>query len=267
MLTERELTVAGAGVCPSAATTLQSVRRASRLLLAAAGGGLSAREAVAMLSVSLPTAYHLLNSLASEGLLAREGDRYVLGPMATIIADGVGYDMRAPDRYIAALRGLVDRTGETAYLSAWRGDELRILSVIEGTRVVRVSGLAVGYSRDLHARTSARVLLAFADPQFSYQRLSNLRLRRLTPTTITSREELRRELKRIRATGIAVGRDEYVTGLTAASVPISENGAVMAAITVAAPSERFRATEPRLITALREAGVSASHTGRDVVSK
>ena len=220
-----------------------------------------------MLSVSLPTAYHLLNSLASEGLLAREGDRYMLGPMASLVADGVGYDMRAPDRQIAALRGLVNQTGETAYLSAWRDGELRILSVIEGTREVRVSGLVVGYSRDLHARTSARVLLAFAEPQFRHQRLSTLRMRRLTPSTITSREELRRELKRIRSTGIAIGRDEYVTGLTAASVPISENDAVVAAITVAAPSQRFCANQSRLITALRRAGVSASRACPDVVTK
>jgi IclR family transcriptional regulator, acetate operon repressor len=201
--------------------------------------------------------------LASEGLLAKEGTRdYVLGPLATVIADGVGRDLQAPARYTAALRALVEQVGETAYLSAWRSGELRILSVVEGTHLVRVTGLAVDYAKNLHARTSARVLLAYAEPRFAEDCLSGLRLRKLTPATITSRDQLRRDLAGIRATGIAIGRDEYVPGLTCASVPVMERGVIAAALTVAAPSDRFRATEPDLLAALAAAGRTASHDAR-----
>ncbi|ONH59118.1 hypothetical protein CcI49_18415 [Frankia sp. CcI49] len=242
-----------------AATTIQSARRATRLLVAVAmNGGLSARDAAAQFSLSLPTAYHLLNSLAVEGILTKEGSRYVLGPMAGIVADGIRRGARGPERYIATMRELAESTGETTYLSAWKEGEVRILEVVEGSHVMRVSGLVVGYSQNLHARTSARLLLAFADPQVQERRLDGLKLRRLTRATITSRSELNRDLERIRRDRVSVGRDEYVVGLTCASVPILENDGVVAAVTLAVPSSRFQENGSKLVAALRLAAADAS---------
>lgn len=206
----------------------------------------------------MPTAYHLLNSLASEGLLAKEsGSAYVLGPVAGAIADAVARDSRLPYRYWRALSDLVAATGETAYVSAWRAGEVRILGVVEGDQMVRVTGLSVDYAKNLHARTSARVLLAFADTDFRERQLARMRFRRLTPNTITSKDDLRRDLDRIRRAGLAMGRDEYVTGLTCISVPVLEHERVAAALTIAAPSERFERSQARLVRALRVAAGSA----------
>ena len=237
------------------------MRRAARLLLESArDGGVSAREAAERHGFSLPTGYHLLNSLASEGLLAKDRHgRYVLGPAAGVIAEAVHRDVRVPERYTAALRALVRETGETAYLSAWGRGELRILAVEEGSHMVRVTGLAVDYASNPHARTSARVLLACATPAVRQAHLADMRLRRLTPATITSRERLEQDLHRIAVEGIAIGRDEYVVGLTCASVAVVENGVATAALTIAAPTDRFRSTEPALTAALRVAGSRAAH--------
>jgi IclR family acetate operon transcriptional repressor len=242
-------------------TTIQSVRRAARLLLAAAReDGITARQAAERFSLSLPTSYHLLNSLASEGLLAKQTyGLYAIGPRASIIADAVDRDMRPRPEHLSSLRELAVRTDETAYLSAWRSGEVRIISMIESPQVVRAAALEVGYAKNLHARTSARVLLAFADPLFRANQIDRLKFRRLTPTTITTRTEFDRDLARIRSTGVAIGRDEYVPGLTCASVPIADADAVAAAFTIAVPSDRFNAAEPELIDALNSA---ASRAGR-----
>ena len=200
-----------------------------------------------------------VDSLASEGLLAKEAHGvYALGPLAGVIADAVDRDMRPRPEHLLALRELVDLTGETAYLSAWHGGEVRIISMIESSQVVRATGLEVGYAKNLHARTSARVLLAFADPLFRADQVSRLKLRRLTPTTITTRSEFDRDLARIRSSGVAVGRDEYVPGLTCASVPITDADVVSAAFTIAVPSDRFNAAEPALIDSLKAAAARAS---------
>jgi IclR family transcriptional regulator, acetate operon repressor len=252
--------VADSAVRQGASTTIQSVRRAAKLLVAVATQGrISARQASTEHSLTLPTAYHLLNSLASEGLLTKDRTGgYVLGPLASVIGEAVGRDIRPPQRHIDAMRKLVEASGETAYLTGWRSGEARILSVAEGTQMIRVSGMAVGYSHNLHARTSVRVLLAHADPQFRAEQVELMRLRRLTPKTITSREQLFRDLETIRSVGIAIGRDEYVRGLTCASAPIIENDQVVSVLTIAVPSDRFRESEESLVLALRSAAGFAS---------
>lgn len=219
---------------------------------------ITARDAAARLSVSLPTAYHLLNSLASEGLLTKEsGQAYVLGPLAGTIADAVARDTRAPAHLRRALDALVAATGETAYISAWRAGEVRVLDIVEGDNLVRVTGLSVDYAKNHHARTSARVLLAMAEPEFREQQLSRMKLRRLTQHTITDRTALRRDLERIREQGIAIGRNEYALGLTCISAPVVEFGVATAALTIAMPSDRFDRSGSRVVRALRAAASAA----------
>jgi DNA-binding IclR family transcriptional regulator len=217
----------------------------------------AARAVADDLGVSLPTAYHLLNTLASEGLLAKARDgRFVLGPVCGVIADAAARDLGVPEPWVGALRKLVATTGESGYLSAFRGDELKVLYAIEGTHLLRVTGMAVGYARNLHARTSGRLLLAFASNEARLQHLGTGRLRALTPNTITSRRRLEEEFAHIRRRHLAVGRDDYVDGMTSASVPIMEAGVVVAAVTIGVPSIRYAARERALLDALRRCAQS-----------
>ena len=62
-----------------------------RILLravATSADGLQAKEVARQFGLSLPTAYHLLNTLDSEGMLFKdERRRYLIGPKASVIAD------------------------------------------------------------------------------------------------------------------------------------------------------------------------------------
>src|SRR5690606_8701223 len=105
-------------------TRVRSVARGSRLLLLIArrAGGITASEAAKTLGVALPTAYHLLMTLVDEGLVARTAERrYVLGPRVAVLADGFLRDGDTPAYLTGPLRALAAETGETAYLTAWRG--------------------------------------------------------------------------------------------------------------------------------------------------
>jgi len=71
-------------------TRIRSVGRSARalLLVADSAAGCSATEVATRLGLAVPTAFHLLNTLVDEGLLAKERRRYFLGPAAGRIADG-----------------------------------------------------------------------------------------------------------------------------------------------------------------------------------
>jgi IclR family acetate operon transcriptional repressor len=243
-------------------TTIQSVSRASRLLFAVAAepDGLAAKAAAEQLGLSLPTTYHLLTTLVAEGLLAKDSRRrYVLGPRAGVIAAAVNRDNRAPEYYVAPLRDLAARTGETAYLSAWRSGAITVLSTVEGAHAVRVAGLSAGYRDNEHARASGKLLLAFASPADRDRLLNGSTLRRLTPATITDRSLLDAEFERIREEGLAYDRGEFYEGVECVSAPIIEGGTVVACYTVSTPADRFAADPQKIIDAVRAAGGAASN--------
>jgi DNA-binding IclR family transcriptional regulator len=244
-------------------TRIHSVSRASKILLAVAvsQNGLQAREVATRFDLALPTAYHLLATLTAEGLLHKdERRRYLLGPSAAVIAMAVGKDTSVPEYYLKPLRQLAAVTRETAYISAWRGGEIVVIATIEGAEAVRVAGLANGYGENIHARASGKLLLAFARDGVADEMLANMPLRKRTPNTITSRPELKRELRKIRQEGIAFDREEFLTGVKCVSAPIRQDGVVLACYTVSAPAERFTIRRDRIVGAL----LNAAHKASDI---
>src|SRR3954447_8853202 len=119
-------------------TQIQSVHRAATVLeLVGGNGGLRAAHIASRLDVPLPTVFHLLSTLTDVGLLDKLDDRrYQLGPRVGFLAEAFAAQVSAPEHLLTRLRELADRTGETAYLSAWRRGDATLLSIVEGQRAV-----------------------------------------------------------------------------------------------------------------------------------
>jgi DNA-binding IclR family transcriptional regulator len=224
-------------------TTIQSVSRASRLLLFVAENheGATAKEAAVALGLALPTTYHLLNTLVAEGLLAKDSRRrYSVGPKVGALSDAYLRDASVPEWLLLPLHQLAETTGETAYLAAWRRHEIRVLATVEGAHAVRVAGLHAGYYANGHARATGKLLLALARDEVREAYLQANPMTALTPRTITSRAELEHELERIRERGYAYDEEEFSEGVGCVAAAAIENDVVIAAYTVSAPAERFR---------------------------
>jgi IclR family acetate operon transcriptional repressor len=235
-------------------TSIQSVQRASRILLAIAGeqAGLTAQQVSVRFGLTLSTAYHLLSTLADERLLAKvEGRHYVLGPASGEIANAVARELRPPAEFVAALQRLADKTRETVFLTGWHLGALRIVETIEGAQSVRVAGLEVGFTGGIHARASSKLLLAFAEPNLREQVLEGYEFTKITTQTITTREEFDRELALIKKEGVARDRGEFDAGVYSVSAPIFLNGSVSDALAVSAPIGRFYEHEAEIVSALR----------------
>lgn len=243
-------------------TTIQSVSRASRILVAVAGvsGGLTAQQVSDRLGLGLSTAYHLLSTLADEGMLAKvEGRRYTLGRVLGEIAATIVRELRPPARYLRALDQVAESTGETAYLTGWHVGTITILATVEGAHAVRVAGLETGFTESVHARASGKLLLAFAEPAARDALMGTHELTRYTPATITDAARFDDELSHIRAAGEAHDREEYREGVRTLARPILEHGTVTAALAVSAPAARFEAHEEAIRSALADACARAQN--------
>jgi DNA-binding IclR family transcriptional regulator len=253
---------AAVSVATPAKTSVRSVARAARWLLwIAEHEGASATEVARAFEVPLPTVHHTLSTLAQEGLLEKDAARrYHMGPNVGVLSGSFVREQGVPSQWQRALAELASATGETAHLAAWRGGEIRILAGVEGSRAVRVPDIHIGAYAHAHARAAGKLLLALAPPA---QRDAYLALHpptRLTAKTITSPPALNTELERIRAAQYATDNEEFADGLACLSVPILEGGSVLGALSVAAPSQRFRAERALLLRAARDAAAQAARS-------
>jgi len=235
------------------ATTIQSVERAARIFLyVAEHPRVQASAIAAHFGLSGPTTHHLLTTLVQERLLRKDSSRrYELGVASERIVESALRQLRPSAELRSALVEFARRTGESCYLTAWRGDHLRIVAAVEGDQAVRVSGLVVGYSENIHARVGSRVMLAYADAELRDAALAGNTYTAVTPHTVRNREELDAALEQIRATGIAHDREQLQMGVYSISAPIFIDGHVKAALSLTSPIERFKANEAEYLAALR----------------
>jgi IclR family transcriptional regulator, KDG regulon repressor len=109
----------------------------------------------------------------------------------------------------------------------------------ESPGAVRMFG-RIGHRGPAYSTASGKVLLAFLPPQELELRLAGVRLVRRTPYTITSRDQLRAELTRIRARGWAENVNEAQMGFASVAAPIrNPAGEVVAALSVAGTAQQI----------------------------
>jgi IclR family pca regulon transcriptional regulator len=138
------------------------------------------------------------------------------------------------------LRHLRDRTGRTVSLAVLDGPEVFYLDHWRGWRQgqhgIDVT-LGPGTRRPAHCAAAGKVLLARLPEAEQHEVMAHLKLRRLTPKTLTRKTALRNELERIAGGAAAVEDEEGLTGrrALAASVPSGDERQV-AAVEIAVPA-------------------------------
>ncbi len=241
-------------------TRIASVSKAFAILdfVAAHPDGATATETAAALGIPVPTAYHLLNTLLDELALTKDTHRrYRLGPGIGALCNAY-ISQSEPAEYLRApLVALATTTGETAYLSAWRGGEIEVVATEEGSRAVRVAGVEPGTQGHAHARASGKVLLAHAPEALVDAYLARHPLKRLTANTICDETALREALRRTVDLGYATDEEELTEGVACVSTPVIARGTVIAAYTFSAPVARCNERRADVLAAALDAARSA----------
>lgn len=246
-------------------TRIRSVSRAATVLrqVARHPEGIGPTAVAAASGLAVPTTHHLLSTLCAEGLVARTAQRrYVLGPGIAVLAEAYARADVVPSWLMRPLRTLALSCGETAYVSAWRGEEIHVLASVEGGRAVRVASAERGPYRCPHARATGKLLLAFAPPERRRSVLGD-RLEAVTARTIVDRGELEAELAAIRSRGWSDDVEEFLDGVACVAAPALLEETVVATYTIAVPAHDIDRRRPDLLAAVHAAAATAVRTHQE----
>jgi DNA-binding IclR family transcriptional regulator len=196
------------------------------------------------LRLSKATVSRLLSTLLKHGYIDRtpDGSKYCLGVKLFYLGSIVAKTMKLREVALPIMYELRDATEETVHLNIVDGNQRLCIECVEGRHELKVT-THVGQRSPLHAGASAKVLLAYQDTETIEKILSRSRLSRITSTTITEPEKLRKELEEIRNRGYAVSRGERIHGVVALSAPVRDRtGSVVASLSVLVPETRAEAS-------------------------
>ena len=203
------------------------------------------------------TLHRILQALILEGLVLKDAydKNYRLGygllKLARILLENL--DLRDLSRDLLVL--LRDEIGEAVHLAAPEKDAVIYLEIIESNHPIGASG-KIGTNSLYHCSASGKVIAAFNNG-IRDRVLSNA-LPKLTNTTITSPEELERELLSVREQGFAINNQEEYADVCGIAVPIIDRrGQSIAAISISIPSYRFESEKVEKISAAMK--LTSSH--------
>src|SRR5882757_7077860 len=210
-------------------------------ILAANGPAMTLAELARRVDLPKSTALRLLAVLQRHRFVEREsstGD-YRLGLKLLELGSQAAAQFDFGDRAQPCLDRLMSSTGESVYLSVLDGAEVLAIARAESARTVRVP-LTAGLRTPAYCTANGKAILAFISATDLIARIGRRKMRAYTPNTLTTRAEIDREMKSIRAQGFAVDREEMEEGLKCIAAPVrNHTGSVVASVGILGPGFRI----------------------------
>jgi DNA-binding IclR family transcriptional regulator len=220
---------------------LQSVDRAVRIIEALAAGPATLSTIAATTGLSDATAMRYLGGLVSHGLVERDQvtRRYRIGMRMFVLGRSALGGRDFMTMATSVMTRLVEEFDETINLGARAGDDLVIVHAFESSQQIR-KGASVGEKDNWHSSGLGKAILSTLPDAEVERLLDQQRMVQLTARTLTTVEDLRRDLERIRERGFGVDDEESAEGLRCVAVPIRDaSGTARYAISVSGPSYRL----------------------------
>ncbi|MBP1777398.1 MAG: IclR family transcriptional regulator [candidate division NC10 bacterium] len=242
---------------------VQSVVRALTLLEALADqhGDIGIAELSRRVGLHVSTAHRILGTLVSRGYARQspESGRYALGAKTFHIAESYLGQMDLRRLVRPVLERLSRETGETANLVILDGRDALYLDKVESPRSLRIFS-RIGRRAPLYCTAVGKVLLADLPMDEVNSLLGGGALDALTHATVTSRNQLREELRKVQEQGFALDIEECEDGASCIAVPVrNSRGETVAAIGISGPSSRMNAQRiAELVPAVMRSGSEAS---------
>ncbi|MGA4792300.1 IclR family transcriptional regulator [Nocardia sp. AB354] len=202
------------------------------------------------------TAHRLLSVLVDWEMVTKRGTEYSPGNRLAELAALATHPETRHLRQVALphLLDLYEMTHETVNLCVLAGTDTLYIEKIHGHQGGH-SPAQVGTRLPATNTAVGKALLAFTDTDVLTRVADNLRP--ATSSSISSATRLAKELDTIRVSGLAYDRQEARPGLTCVAAPIRAwTGAVVAAVSISGPVQRFRPTAAAPAVRAAAAGIA-----------
>jgi len=248
---------------------VQSVDRALIVLeILARLGEAGVTEIASELDVHKSTASRLLSSLEDRDLVEQLQDRgkYRLGVGILRLANAVSGELDVVQQGRDICERLAADVGETVNVAVRRSRYVVNVDQARGPSAVGTHNW-VGELTPLHATSSGKVLLASMPARMRRELLGAAPLTRFTDRTITSVDELDRQLDAVVDDEWVLSVGEFEAGLNAVAAPIRDHGGVaIAALSVSGPvyrldEARMQEIGPKIASSAAAIGRRMGHLG------
>ncbi|WP_209123642.1 IclR family transcriptional regulator [Alkalihalobacillus sp. BA299] len=198
-----------------------------------------ARELAKELDLNATNVYRILATFEENRFLSKDPvtKKYSLGiklwELGLLVHDNHGIS----EFIKPILEDLMEKTGESVFLTVLDGNEALTLDVVEPQDKVKFS-VTIGSRAPLYVGASYRSILAFM-PDEEINKIISGGLKAYTSSTIVDREQLRAELELIKEQGWARSEGEFTKDVIAIAVPLFYKDEVKASLTVSGPTYRI----------------------------
>jgi IclR family transcriptional regulator, acetate operon repressor len=219
------------------------------------------RKEVRISEVAESTAHRLLSMLLHHGFARQDEKRggYRTGPQILEMGFAAIREMDVRQYARPILEEVSAKVHETVHLALAYGQDVFYVEGIKSRHQLRV-GLRVGNFVPANCIGLGKAILAGLPNEQFHRLFPSQELRTLTENSVASRDELERQLEKIRKLGYASSRGESDEGVGSVAVAVlGQDGTARAAISVSAPLVRIKAdTEALWIEALQSAAEKLS---------
>lgn len=240
-----------------------SILRAFAMLesVVAADRPVSPAELAGLVGMPKASAHRLARQLEQAGLLQRELDGRKLIPGGRLNTLAMGLLGSAGQRAArhAILQTVSAEIGETCNISIPDGSQMIYYDRVETHWPLRMQ-LAVGSHVPLHCTASGKLFLSSLPAAQRRRLIAKIPLDKRAPNTLTDPDALEAALQRIRSSKVGLDNEEFIDGMVAVSVPITDaQGRICAGLATHAPIQRMTLEQVLAhVPALRRAAAELS---------
>ena len=202
---------------------------------------MTATEINHQLGLPKQTVHRLCSTLEKEGFLVREpnGKRLKPSQRTKSLASGILYASRGDFAGRQVLLDVAGKTGETVNLVIPEPDGMMYLDRVETDWPFRIQ-LPVGSHVPFHCTASGKAFLASLSPSRRRSMVRNIKLTPKTGNTHSDPEQFLAELAKVARQGFAIDNEEFMDGMVAIAVPVSDReGRYCASLAFHGPTQRL----------------------------
>jgi IclR family transcriptional regulator, KDG regulon repressor len=222
--------------------------------------GFTAKQVSDGSRLRVSTIHRFLANLETSGFLNCGGDGvYHLGIACFAIGQAALGQLDIRRVSLPYLRELNRQTRETIHLTVRHGLSAVYVEKLDSPEQLRIHS-RIGASVPLYCTAVGKIMLAHMPEEERARILPQLGLKRLTPNTVGSLQELEAELGRVRKNGYGCDLEEHELHIRCVAAPIWDHtGVVNASLSITAPMVRMSVTRLRQLAPLiQTAGLQIS---------
>lgn len=206
---------------------------------------MTATEINAAIGLPKQTVHRLCATLEENGFLTRIGKSKHYQVARRLRELGVGLLYNSRDHIVRRqiLHDVAREVRETVNYVVPEDSGMSYLDRVETDWAFRIQ-LPVGTNVPFHCTASGKAFIASLAPVARRKFVTSLKLEKMTEATHTSSDTLLKELKDITRLGYSLDREEFLDGMIAIAVPVTDpTGRFVAALAFHGPTQRITIAE------------------------